>query len=83
MLNPTRIRRSVTSAFLAIVSAALAVVARPVPVHAQHALASASAPIQPSNHWLDGLRAKHKQFFDNQSPNGGIALGQVFEHHET
>jgi hypothetical protein len=83
MLNPTRIRRSVTSAFLAIVSATLAVVARPTPVHAQHALASASASIQPSNHWLDGLTAKHKQFFDNPSPNGGIALVHVFEYYET
>ena len=83
MFNPTRIRRSATAAFLAAVSAGLTIVARPTPLHAQYSVASASAPIQPSNRWLDGLKAKHKQFFDNPSPSGGIALVHVFEYYET
>ena len=52
-------------------------------MHAQYSVASATAPIQPSNRWLDGLKAKHKQFFDNPSPNGGIALVHVIEYYET
>src|SRR5215831_10041686 len=84
MSNPTQMRRSVVSTVLAIASSVLAVVARPTPVHAQYTAAAAVAPsIQPSNRWLDGLKAKHKQFFDNPSPNGGIALVHVFEYYET
>ena len=39
--------------------------------------------IEPSNNWLRGLKAKHKQFFDNPSPNGGIALVHVMNYYDT
>jgi len=39
--------------------------------------------IEPSDNWLRGLKAKHKQFFDNPSPNGGIALVHVMNYYET
>jgi len=81
MSTPTPGRRS---ALFAVASAALTIVAIPTSSHAQYAVASAAAPsIQPSNRWLDGLKAKHKQFFDNPSPNGGIALVHVYEYYET
>src|SRR4051812_17115698 len=38
---------------------------------------AASKSVEPSNKWLLGLKAKHKQFFDNPAPNGGIALVHV------
>ncbi|HKW49571.1 MAG TPA: hypothetical protein VJN70_19095 [Gemmatimonadaceae bacterium] len=42
-----------------------------------------STSIEPSNDWLRGLKAKHKQFFDNPSPNGGIALVHVMNYYDT
>ncbi len=39
--------------------------------------------IEPSDNWLHGLKAKHKQFFDNPSPNGGIALVHVLNYYDT
>ena len=86
MSIPAQIRRSFRAAALAFASTTLALVARPTAMHAQYGNASASAPapsIQPSNRWLDGLKAKHKQFFDNPAPSGGIALVHVYEYYET
>ena len=61
MSNPTRLNRSIVSAVLAVAASVLAVIARPAPILAQYAVAAAAAPgIQPSNRWLDGLKAKHK-----------------------
>lgn len=44
---------------------------------------SKSTSIEPSNDWLRGLKAKHKQFFDNPTPNGGIALVHVMNYYDT
>jgi len=41
------------------------------------------APLVPSSRWLNGLKAKHRQFFDNPSPNGGIALVHVMNYFDT
>ncbi len=38
---------------------------------------------EPSDHWLDGLTAKHKQFFDAPTPNGGIPLVHVMNYYDT
>ena len=85
MSTSTQFRRSMTPASLAVAAAALAVVASPAAVQAQYTtVASASAPsAQPTNRWLDGLKAKHKQFFDNPTPNGGIGLVHVMEYYDT
>ena len=84
MSTPTQFRRAARSALLTMASAAVAVVARPTAIHAQYTTATAPASaVLPSNRWLDGLKAKHKQFFDNPSPNGGIALVHVYEYYET
>jgi hypothetical protein len=42
-----------------------------------------SATIEPSSRWLDGLKAKHKQFFDAPSPAGGIPLVHVMNYYDT
>jgi hypothetical protein len=44
---------------------------------------SPASTVEPSNDWLRGLTAKHKQFFDNPSPNGGIALVHVMNYYDT
>ena len=80
----TQLRRSVSVAKFAAAAVALAIVSRPLTLQAQYATAAAAAPsIQPNSRWLDGLKAKHKQFFDNPSPNGGIALVHVMEYYDT
>jgi hypothetical protein len=43
----------------------------------------AAASIEPSSHWLDGLTAKHRQFFDSPSPNGGVPLVHLMNYYDT
>ena len=43
----------------------------------------ATGPKEPSNNWLDGLKAKHKQFFDAPTPNGGVPLVHVMNYYDT
>jgi hypothetical protein len=38
---------------------------------------------EPSNRWLDGLKAKHRQFFDAPTANGGIPLVHVMNYYDT
>jgi hypothetical protein len=74
-------RRVAIATSLAIVAAAAVASA-----HAQSQQAKprpTATTKEPSNHWLDGLKAKHKQFFDNPSPNGGIALVHVMNYYDT
>lgn len=42
-----------------------------------------AGPIEPSNRWLEGLKAKHKQFFDAPAPNGGLPLVHVMNYYDT
>jgi hypothetical protein len=44
---------------------------------------STSTLREPSNRWLDGLKAKQRQFFDAPTPNGGIALVHVMNYYDT
>jgi hypothetical protein len=44
---------------------------------------AATASKEPSDRWLDGLKAKHKQFFDTPSPNGGLPLVHVMNYFDT
>ena len=41
------------------------------------------ASIEPSNRWLDGLKAKHRQFFDAPTEGGGIPLVHVMNYYDT
>ena len=39
--------------------------------------AQGPSAVEPSDRWLDGLKGKHRQLFDNPSPAGGIVLVHV------
>ena len=49
----------------------------PVKAPARH------GPKVPSNKWLEGLTAKHKQFFDAPTANGGVPLVHVMNYFDT
>ena len=42
-----------------------------------------SSSRQPSNHWLEGLKAPHRQFFDSPTANGGMPLVHVMNYYDT
>lgn len=76
-------RRNAVIALLVVVAAGLAIGARSL-----HATSASSSPstvssIEPSNAWLGKLRGKHRQFFDNPSVGGGIALVHVMNYYDT
>src|SRR6188508_981472 len=45
--------------------------------------AATPTSIEPSNTWLKGLTAKHKQFFDAPAPAGGIPLVHIMNYYDT
>jgi hypothetical protein len=45
--------------------------------------AATTGVVEPSNRWLDGLKAKHRQFFDAPAPAGGIPLVHVMNYYDT
>jgi hypothetical protein len=47
------------------------------------AATTASPSREPSNRWLDGLKAKHRQFFDAPTAGGGIPLVHVMNYYDT
>ena len=82
MLNAiTVVRRLAIAASLGTVAASAVAGARVRSLNA--AQTQASATVEPSSRWLEGLKGKHKQFFDNPSPNGGIALVHVMNYYDT
>jgi len=81
---PTAIRILVRRTFIATaLTTAATVGVVTMRASALNAKPTASSTIEPSNNWLRGLKAKHKQFFDNPSPNGGIALVHVLNYYDT
>ena len=78
---PTSVRRTLIVASLAVIAGTVGFVARPpaLSAGAEHR----SATIEPTNNWLKGLKAKHRQFFDNPAPNGGVALVHVLNYYDT
>jgi hypothetical protein len=50
---------------------------------ATKAAATHTGPKEPSNRWLEGLTAKHKQFFDAPAPVGGVPLVHVMNYYDT
>ena len=73
-------RRAALATSLAVVAATGIVTARNAVLHAKPAPA---ASVEPSSRWLDGLTARHRQFFDAPSPNGGIGLVHVMNYYDT
>jgi intracellular sulfur oxidation DsrE/DsrF family protein len=74
-------RRAAIALSLATIAAAGTAATRVRTLDAAPKLSSATR--EPSNDWLKGLTGKHRQFFDNPSPNGGIALVHVLNYYDT
>ena len=83
-MSTTRIisRRTAIATSLAIMTALGVAASRVTPLQARPA-STTTGPVEPSNRWLDGLKAKHRQFFDAPAPNGGIALVHVMNYYDT
>jgi hypothetical protein len=77
-------RTSALIASIAIVATATMAAARTgIAGSTPPAKASAGSLREPSNRWLDGLKAKHRQFFDAPAPGGGIPLVHVMNYFDT
>jgi hypothetical protein len=82
MTVQTRTTRRAFAAILGI-AATFTVAARPLPTsHAKTSTARAALPT-PSDHWLLGMTAKHRQFFDSPAPGGGIPLVHILNYYDT
>ena len=81
----TLARRSAIIATLTIVATTGIIAARVAALDAKPvaSLSPSSATRAPSNRWLDGLKAKHRQFFDAPAPAGGIPLVHVMNYYDT
>ena len=76
-------RRAFAAAAVALVAAG-SLSAQPAAVATGRAIApTPSAPITPSDRWLDGLTSKHRQFFDAPTANGGIVLVHILNYYNT
>jgi hypothetical protein len=69
-------RATITLAALATIGGGFA--ARPATLAAQQA-----AAVKPSDDWLTGLKASHKQFFDAPQPQGGMPLIHILNYYDT
>jgi hypothetical protein len=78
-------RRNAVIALLIVVAASAGLAVGAGSLHATSASSSPStvSSIEPSNAWLGKLRGKHRQFFDNPSVGGGIALVHVMNYYDT
>jgi hypothetical protein len=81
--NP--IRRAELAASLVIIATTVILTARVAVLEAKpiEKTAVSAKGIEPSNRWLDGLKAKHRQFFDAPAPGGGIPLVHVMNYYDT
>jgi len=75
------VRRAAIATSLVVVAATASFTARVGALHASPKPTTSS--IEPSNRWLKGLKAKHRQFFDAPSPAGGIPLVHVMNYYDT
>lgn len=84
------LNRALAATTVALATTFVATSSRSTPLHAaprEPATHAATAPHpggrEPSDRWLAGLAAKHKQFFDAPTPNGGIPLVHVMNYYDT
>jgi len=78
-------RRSAVIATLTIVASTAIIAARVAQLEAKPAATPTASTTSraPSDRWLDGLKAKHRQFFDAPAPGGGIPLVHVMNYYDT
>lgn len=82
--SSTARRDALVALFVASAAAAgLAVAAGSLYAQSTSRPATTVSSIEPSNAWLGKLRGKHRQFFDNPSVGGGIALVHVMNYYDT
>ena len=81
MTAPTVVRRTLIVASLAVIAGTVGFVGRPAVPNVR--TENRPTTIEPTNNWLKGLKAKHRQFFDNPAPNGGVALVHVLNYYDT
>jgi len=81
MTNTRTIRRAAIATSLTI--NATSAVFSPRLASLQAKPAAPSSLVEPSNRWLDGLKGKHKQFFDAPAPAGGIPLVHIMNYYDT
>jgi hypothetical protein len=74
-------RRVAIVTSLALATVSTGIIARAGSLHAT--TTPATSTVEPSSRWLNGLKAKHKQFFDSPSPNGGIVLVHAMNYYDT
>jgi hypothetical protein len=82
-VNRTILRRVMIGASVVVVGAIAATTAQVAAVYAKPAPRTTSSRVEPSNKWLDGLKAKHKQFFDAPNAEGGVPLVHVMNYYDT
>src|SRR5215207_7332239 len=82
LTTQTSARRYAIAASMAIIAAATIATER-VAARAASPVAGTATTREPSNRWLDGLKAKHRQFFDAPAPAGGIPLVHVMNYYDT
>jgi hypothetical protein len=73
-----RVRRVAIAASLAILATSAAVGTRALDARSNEPTTNV-----PANKWLDGLKGKHRQFFDAPAPNGGIPLVHIMNFYNT
>jgi intracellular sulfur oxidation DsrE/DsrF family protein len=78
----TTARRIAVATSLAIVATTSALAARVNSLDAKPAT-PVGGLVEPSSKWLEGLKAKHKQFFDAPAPAAGIPLVHVMNYYDT
>ena len=78
---PAMVRRTAIATSVAIGAAAVVITARVGALDARPATAASTN--EPSNRWLEGLKGKHRQFFDSPAPGGGIPLVHVMNYYDT
>jgi len=74
-------RRTAIATTLTIIASTAILASRVGTVDAKPAVSSTT--VEPSNRWLDGLKAKHRQFFDAPTAGGGIPLVHVMNYYDT
>jgi hypothetical protein len=79
----TSARRYALAAAAGLVTLSALVGTRARSVEARVTEPVSSGPIEPSDRWLKGLTASHKQFFDAPAPAGGIPLVHVMNYYDT
>lgn len=74
---------ALASTFIATSSSSAPLHAAPTTPAKRTADAPRAGEREPSDRWLTGLGAKHKQFFDAPTANGGIPLVHVMNYYDT